>query len=302
MRLSYCKNINIDWIMAHVCRYWPFRMISDERYLKMFYKGYQHRNLNLSNPRTFNEKLQWLKLYDRRPEYTEMSDKYLVRDYVKKKIGEKYLVPLLGVWEHVDEIDYDALPEQFVLKCNHDSGSVCVCKDKETFDFKSAKKKLKKALHTQYYWKSREWNYRNIKRKIVAESYLENDESGDLADYKYFCFDGEPQFIQVDISRFTNHVRNFYDCNWKFIDVEYGCKNDELKVLPKPKEHEEMIKLAKILSVGYPHVRVDFYVCKKQVFFGELTFHHGGGVMPIYPFQYDEQWGKLLNLPKKYGE
>ncbi len=293
------KIFNLPLVATHLCMHWPFNKISDERFLKYSFRAYQDRKLDLENPKSFNEKLQWLKIYDRKDEYTTLTDKYLVREYVKEKIGEKYLIPLLGVWDNAKDIDFDSLPDEFVLKCNHDSGSVVICKDKKTFDKKKAIKKLNKALEIQYFRKSREWNYKNIERKIIAERLMKNnDGEQELTDYKYFCFDGEPKFIQVDTGRFTDHVRNFYDPDWNFIDVKNGCKNDSSIIVPEPKQHKEMLELARKLSLGMAHVRVDFYISNEEILFGELTFHHGGGFMKVEPYEYDLKWGEYLKLPK----
>lgn len=287
-------------LLMHLGRQWPWRhLISDKQFVSLFYRAYHHRPLNLTNPQTFNEKLQWLKLYDRKEEYTQLTDKYLVRQYVKEKIGEQYLVPLLAVWDRPEDINFSKLPNQFVLKCNHDSHSVVICRDKETLDKKAAIKKLLKAFNTQYFWKGREHNYKNIQRKIIAEKYITDQNSDELTDYKYFCFNGIPYFVQVDSNRFTNHTRNFYDIDWNFINVEYGCKNNPFKIDPKPKAHEKILQLASILAAGIPHVRVDFYVLENHIYFGELTFHHGGGGMMVSPQEYDQLWGSYLVLPNK---
>lgn len=284
-------------ILVHMCRYWPFRYISDKKYLELFFKGGQGRKLDIENPKTYTEKLQWLKLYNRKPEYTMMSDKYLVRNYVENKIGEKYLIPLLGVWDSVDEINIDDLPNQFVLKTNHDSGSIIICKDKKIFDWKYARKTLRKALKTQYYWKSREYNYYNINRKIIAEQYMVDKKDGELRDYKFYCFNGEPKFIQVDVGRFSNHIENFYTLQWEFIPVEWGVPNNKDIIKNKPEKLDEMIRLAINLSRGIPHVRVDFYIVNGNVYFGELTFHSSGGIGKIIPELYDYKWGRYLTLP-----
>lgn len=293
------KVLNPNLVLCHLCRYIPFRFISDELYLRIFYEAYQGRKLDLKNPKTFNEKLQWLKLYDRNPLYTDLSDKYKVREFVKKKIGEEYLIPLLGKYSSAEEIDFTKLPNEFVLKCNHDSGSVVICKDKSNIDENTIRKSLNKALKKQYFWKSREYNYRNIERCIIAEQLLKNDGESDVPDYKYFCFWGKPQFIQVDTGRFSNHIRNFYNTNWEYIDVEYGIRNDPSQIMKQPEQHQKMLELAAKLSDGFPHVRVDFYVVSGKVYFGEMTFHHGGGAMKVNPIKYDYEWGKLLDLPKK---
>lgn len=293
---SVKKMFNPWLVLTHTCRYFPFKYLPDKLCLKIFYKAYLDRFPDFKNPKSYNEKLQWLKLYDRNPLYTDLSDKYLVRDYVAKKIGDKYLVPLLGVWDRVEDIDYNSLPGQFVLKCNHDSGSVVICKDKNSFDYAAANKKLKKCLKTQFYWKGREYNYKHINRKIVAEQYMQNLGADELTDYKFFCFDGVPKFIQVDRGRFIDHIRNFYDSDWNYIDVEYGCKNDNSCLDEKPINFDEMLELAKILSEGFVHVRVDFYNANNKVYFGELTFHHGSGFMTLSPEEYDYKWGDYLNL------
>ena len=241
--------------LMYICEKPPFNMISDKKYLEIFFRAYQGYRLDLKAPVTFNEKIQWLKLYDRKPIYTELSDKYLVRDYISRTIGEQYLIPSLGVWTDANDIDFDKLPNQFVLKCNHDSGSIVVCTDKGNFDRAKAIHKLNRALHTDYYWHGREYNYKKIDRRIIAEEYISDDNSDQLTDYKFFCFDGEPRFIQVDVDRFTNHVRNYYDTDWKFIDVTYGCKNDANREVKKPLNFDLMIHLARQLSQNIPHVR-----------------------------------------------
>lgn len=289
---------NPNLLIAHICRHWPFYLVSDEFYLKHFFKAHQGYDLNLHNPKTYNEKLQWLKLFDRNEIYTVLTDKYLVRNYIEDKIGSKYLIPLLGVWDSVEEININNLPNQFVLKCNHDSGSVVICKDKKLFCEEKEFKKLSKALKVNYYWKSREYNYLNIEPKIIAEEYIADADSEELTDYKLFCFNGKVYFTQVDTGRFSNHIRNFYDEDWRFINVSYGCKNDINSIISRPKFYDEMKSLAETLSEGMPHVRVDFYYSKGQIFFGELTFHHGGGVMKIEPKEYDYEWGDLLKLKK----
>ena len=293
------KKINLFWIIRQILRITPLKyLVSDSVYLKIEYRAYLGKRLDFKNPIGFNEKLQWLKIYDRKPEYTMMSDKYKAREYIAEKIGEEYLIPLLGVWNNADDIDFDNLPNCFVLKCNHDSSSVCICKDKASFDKNAAKKKLTKCLKRNFYWKDREDNYKNIEPKIIAEKFMSDDNSDELTDYKYFCFDGQPKFIQVDTGRFTDHIRNFYDADWNFIDVQNGCKNDKSKIIDEPELHHEMLRLARVLSEGIPHIRVDFYVINNRVYFGELTFHHGGGFMTITPNEYDKIWGDYLILPR----
>ncbi len=292
------KNPKI--LLVHIFQKAPFKyVISDESFVKLFYFTYIGKKLDLSNPEGFNEKLQWLKLYDRKDEYSDLTDKLKVRKYVADKIGEEHLVPLLGIWDSAGQIEIDKLPDKFVLKCNHDSASVVICTDKEKFNLEKAQKKLRKALRVDYYYVGREYNYHNIVRKIIAEQYLSNESDGGLTDYKFFCFDGEPKFIQVDTGRFSDHVRNFYTMDWEYINVSYGKPNSINAIIPKPEVFSEMVEYAKILSKGFVHVRVDFYCTGNHVYFGEMTFHHGGGAMIISPEYYDKVWGTYCKLPKK---
>lgn len=290
------KKTLVWLVLFHLTQHFPLCLLPDRLCLDIAFKAYQGYFPNLDAPKTYNEKLQWLKLYDRKELYTVLSDKYLVREYVSKKIGEQYLIPLLGVWDTPQEIPYDKMPKQFVLKCNHDSGSVVICHNKNTLDIEQTNKKLSKALKRKYYLKSREYNYKNINKKIVAEMLMHDQKDKELTDYKFFCFNGVPKFIQVDTGRFSDHVRNFYTTGWDFIDVQYGCKNDRNRILPKPHKLDEMLKLSRILSEELLHVRVDFYISNGKVYFGELTFHHGGGFMQLKPFEYDIEWGKYLTI------
>lgn len=289
-------------IFVHLGWHKPFSSISDEKYNKYCYRAYTGRELNLDDPKTFDEKIQWLILYDRRPEYTDLTDKYKVRSFVADRIGEEHLIPLLGCWDRPEEIPYDELPNQFVLKCNHDSGSVIICTDKNTFDREKANKQLKKQLKQDYYVFSREYNYHGIERKIIAEKYMRDAANGWLTDYKFFCFDGEPKFIQVDTDRFENHIRNFYTTDWEFIDVQCAEPNDPNHLAEKPLALQEMLEIARKLSNGFPHVRVDLYYSEGKIYFGEMTFHHMGGCGRFKPHYYNELWGSYLTLPRKYTE
>lgn len=286
-------------ILVHLARHWPFRYcFSDKRFTELFYRAYQHRPLDLDNPKSFSEKLQWLKLYDHNPRYTQLTDKYLVRDYVKEAIGEQHLIPLLGKWERVDDIDFSLLPSQFVLKCSHDSGSTVICKDKVSFD-KRRLKKLRKRMKFDYYWASREYNYKGIERRILAEKYMLDHDTDDLQDYKVFCFDGTPKFIQVDKNRFGNHTREYYTSEWKPIPVMDAYTNRGQKTTLPPSVLKEMLQIASKLSAGFCHVRIDLYYANGNIYFGEMTFHDGSGGEPIEPFTYDLLWGSYLHLPEK---
>lgn len=272
----------------------------DEVYLKRRFKAEMGKDLDLTKPETFNEKLQWLKLYDRRPEYTMMVDKYLVRRYIADTIGEEYLIPLLGVWDDPEQIDFDALPDRFVLKSNHNSGlGMCICKDKSKLDIPMAKAKLAKGLKQNYYLTGREWPYKNVKPRIIAEEYME-DRNGELQDYKIMCFDGEVKCSFVCSDRFSEkglHV-TFFDLDWNVLPFErhYPARKDGL---PKPAQYEKMLELAQTLSQGIPFVRVDFYEVDGKVYFGELTLYPGCGFEAFSPEEWDHTLGSWITLPEK---
>lgn len=286
-------------LLVHLFKHKPFcYFLSDACWLKMMFFAYHHKKLDLTNPKSYNEKLQWLKLYDRKPEYRMMSDKFAVREYIAKEIGEEHLIPLLGVWNNVEDIDFNSLPNQFVLKCNHDSAGLLICKDKNKLDVEKAKQKLKRCLKRDYFWAGREDNYRVVNKKVIAEKYMTDGDKDELTDYKFFCFDGEPKFIQVDTGRFSRHIRNFYDISWNFIDVQNGCPNDKTHIISPPSKLEQMLEYSRKLARGLVHVRVDLYEMSNEIYFGELTFHHGGGEMDVTPESYDYEWGSYLHLPK----
>ena len=277
------------------------RWISDEIFIKLLYKGHMGKKLNLQNPQTYNEKLQWLKLYDRKDIYTQLVDKYRVREYVKAKIGEEYLIPLLGVWNDPNEIDIDTLPEQFVLKCNHDSGSVIVCRDKKDFDIKKAREHLSRCLSNGTYWYTREWPYKNIQPVVLAEKYMEDDTYHELRDYKFFCFDGVPKAMFIATERLNPDkptAFDFFDMDFNHLPIKQGHPNAD-KIPDKPINFEKMKELSRILSNGFPHVRVDFYEINGKVYFGELTFYHFGGVEPFIPEEWDTKFGEWIKLPER---
>lgn len=240
------------------------------------------KKLNLKAPETYTEKLQWLKLYDRRPEYVKMVDKYEVKKYVADIIGEEYIIPTLGVWDRFEDIDFDALPDQFVLKCTHDSGGLAICKDKSTFDIAAAKEKIEKSLKENYYWHSREWPYKNVNPRIIAEVYMEDETTQELRDYKFFAFDGTVKALFIASERYAAEETkfDFFDENFNHLPFTNGHPN--AKIMPeKPVTFEKMKQLAAKLSAGIPQVRVDFYEVNGKIYFGELTFAHWGGLMPL---------------------
>lgn len=276
------------------------RKLNDEKYIKLRYFLIFGKKLNLDNPQTFNEKINWLKLYDRKPEYTMMADKYRVRKYISSKIGEEHLIPLIGVWKCAEDINFDALPNQFVLKCNHDSGSVIICKNKEKLNIEETRKKLNGSLNSNLFEFGREWAYKDIKPCIIAEQYMADDDD-QLKDYKIFCFDGEPKYVQVDFDRFINHQRNLYTINWEFIDATITYKNNKDFIIKKPDCFEEMLDYARILSKGIPHVRVDFYYVDNKIYFGELTFYHGSGFEKFTPDSLGYEFGKWIHISNVFS-
>lgn len=273
--------------------------MSDKFYVETEWRIVMGYKLDLKNPKTFNEKLQWLKLYDHNPLYTTLVDKLRVKDWVAEKIGPQYVIPTLAVWEKAEDIDISQLPNQFVLKCNHDSGGVIVCKDKSLFDLNSAKEKLNAALNYNYYLHHREWVYKNVKPCVFAEAYMEDTILQDLPDYKFFCFDGVVKALFIATERGSNETEtkfDFFDINFNHIDVTNGHPN--ANVLPrKPISFDKMMKLSSDLSKNIPQVRCDFYEVNGHPYFGELTFYHWGGMVPFNPVSYDEYLGSLVQLP-----
>lgn len=275
--------------------------LPDKVFLNAAFRARFGRKLDLKNPKTFNEKLQWMKLYNRNPVYTMMVDKYLVRNYVREIIGEEYLIPLLGAWDDPDKIDFDKLPMQFVLKCNHNSGlGMCICKDKNKLDIAKVKNDLRKGLKQDYYLTGREWPYKNVPRKIIAEKYMVDESGYELKDYKYYCFDGKVRIVMINSDRMSSleTKANYFDENYQPLDFVWGYEN--AKIPPaKPEKFEEMKSLAEKLSEGIPHVRIDFYQTPQGIFFGEMTFFDGSGFDAIEPIEWDYKIGSWINLPRK---
>ena len=276
------------------------KWMSDEQFLKRMYRTYFGKSLDLKNPRTFNEKLQWLKLYDRKPLYTQMVDKYAVRRYIEEQIGGEYLIPLVGgPWNSFDEIDFDALPEQFVLKCTHDSGGLVICRDKHRLDREAARRKIERSLRRNYYVSSREWPYKDVKPRIIAEAYMEDASTSELRDYKFFCFGGEPKMLFVASDRQTAGEEtkfDFFDMDYNHLDLRNGHPNAAVPP-EKPAQFGLMRELAQKLSQGIPHVRVDLYEVNGRVYFGEMTFYHWSGMVPFDPPEWDERLGSWITLP-----
>ena len=285
-------------------RWW----MPDKWYIELFWEKRFGTTLNLKSPQSYCEKMNWIKLYDRNPIYTIMADKYLVKKFVSDRIGEKYIIPTLAVYKSVNEIDIDKLPNQFVLKCNHDSASTIVCTDKSRFDLEQAKEKLQKAISVQYFYLSREWPYKNIPRRIIAEQYMEPElqydnkgnvlkESEDLWTYKFICTNGKPRIMYVTVKN-DDIWENYYDMDFNALDISSTYRHSTIPV-PKPECWEELKQIATKLTQGIPHVRCDLYVIRGQIFFSEFTFFNWGGWMQLTPEKWNRIIGDWIELPQK---
>ena len=302
-------------------------ILPDKQFLKLKYRMAYGKKLNLDNPQNYNEKLQWLKLYNRNPEYTNLVDKYEVKKYIEKNIGKEYVIPTLGIYKKFEDINFDELPNKFVIKCTHDSGGLVVCKDKEKLDIKLAQKIINKSLKNNYYLKGREWPYKNVKPRIIIEKLMEigNIEKNDstvankeyidaetlqkeqgLLDYKFMCFNGEVKLMFLDIGvigkgigHAKEYYRNVYDEKFELLPVLETRSNYPTKI-NKPKNFSKMVEIAQNLSKGIPHVRVDLYNIDGKIYFGELTFFHGSGLSNYFiPEEWNEKLGNYINLNKK---
>lgn len=279
------------YILRHFCS-------PEKTSYKVFFRrvGYYP---NLNNPKTFNEKIQWLKLNNKHPKLINYVDKAEVKNYVSMKIGAKYIVPTLGIWTNVKDINFETLPNKFVLKCTHDSGGVIICKDKSTVDINKIKRRLKKHLQTNYYYLGFEWPYKNVKPRIIAEPYLEDLEVKEIRDYKFYVFNGKARIMKLATDRnvYTGDVNmDFYDMQFNHLPFTRG-HNNSTKVLNKPYNFELMRDLAEQLAPHEtPFSRIDFFEINKQVYFGEITFYPAGGWVAFDPPEWDTILGNMLNL------
>lgn len=288
------KNKNFRLAILKLLRFVP-----DKTLLKLEFRIKLRKKLDLKNPKTFNEKLQWLKLYNRKDIYTTMVDKIAVKDYVKAAIGEEYAIKTLGVWERFEDIDFDSLPDRFVLKCNHDSGSVLLCRDKATFDKEHARDVLTRGLSSNAYYYGREWPYKNVKPRILAEEFMQDADYDFLPVYKIFCFNGQPKIIQtIQNDKQPDETVDYFDPEWKQMDIRQDFPNSTCPV-GKPEKLEEMLRLAEKLSAGESFLRVDFYVVNGKVYFSEFTFFTDSGFGEFYPPSWDTILGEWVTLPKK---
>lgn len=276
--------------------------LNDAFYLKIIYYQTFNKKLDLSNPKTFNEKLQWLKLYDRNPEYTKMVDKYEVKKYVAEKIGEEYIIPTIGIYDSFEEINFKELPDQFVIKCTHDSGGIVICKDKSNFNIEETRKKINKCMKNNYYRNWREWPYKNVKPRIIIESFMDDGVNSQLVDYKLQCFWGKVDniLVCVDRDKETGVKYHYFDTNWKYLKYcPYPGINEKNINISKPKQLDKMIKIAERLSAGIPEVRIDLYIIHGKIYFGEYTFFTNAGFDTTITSDADIILGEKLKLPIK---
>lgn len=300
--IGYLRNMLHDpgMILSYANAAGALNFLPDEQWIRLFWRVNVGGRIDLDNPQTYNEKLQWLKLYNRRPEYSAMVDKYEVKALVGNKIGFDHIIPTFGVWDRFEDIDFSALPDKFVLKCTHDSGGVVICRDKSSFDFGEAKHILEKSLSHNYYKITREWPYKNVKPRIIAEQYMDDGSKGALRDYKVLCFDGEPKLIELHKNRFTDHhTQDFYDTGWVRQSITQCGEPLSEELEPKPALLEQMLALSRVLAEGIPHIRVDWYMIENQIYFGELTFFDASGFDPFDDPADDRMLGSWITLPEK---
>ena len=285
-------------ILRHGLNCGWFDSFSDEAYIKLKYRTFLNKKPNLRAPVSFNEKLQWLKLHDRKEIYSSLVDKASVKELVGAQIGEEYIIPTLGVWNDVDGIDLESLPDKFVLKATHDSGGIVICKDKASLDWEAAKDKLRKSLSRDYYLKSREWPYKNVQRRIMAEQYMETVGEDGLNDYKFFCFNGNVEMVLVCKNRFsdTGLTEDFFSKKWEHLDIRRPHHPNSTDAIPKPEQLDLMLELSERLAGDISFVRVDFYEINLRVYFGEMTFFPASGFEGFEPEGVDEMLGDKLVL------
>lgn len=287
--LRMVKEDKLHWLPDKLFLSWMFR-------IKMGYR------INWENPVTFDEKVNWIKLYNRNPLYTKLVDKYAVKQYVSEKIGAEHVVPTLGVWDKFDDIDFDSLPNQFVLKCTHDSGGLVVCKDKSKLDLEKARENIEKSLKRNYYYKWREWPYKNVRPRILAEKYLEDSVDNELRDYKFHTFNGEPRIMLIASNRHVKEKKgfDFFDMDLKPLELrDISVPNSPLGRPHPPKNFDQMRQFCRVLAKDFPCVRVDFYEVNGHVYFGEMTFFDDAGFMRNTPSTWEKEWGDMVSLPPK---
>ena len=291
---------NPFYFFCYATRKGFINFLPDKVCLSLVYRGAYGRKLNLDNPTRYSEKLQWIKLYDRCPLYSKLVDKYEVKSYVSERIGEEYIIPTLGVWNSFDDISFENLPEQFVLKCTHDSGGLVICTDKKQLNIDNARTKINKSLKTNYYKLFREWPYKNVTPRIVAEKFMVDNATGELRDYKFYCFDGVVRALGIYSDRGAGKTTkaDYFDRDFNWLDLKWGYEH-AIERPEKPSLYDKMIEIAESLSQGFPEVRVDLYLCNNRVYFGELTFFHNAGFCSIHPESWEKTLGGWIKLPRE---
>ena len=291
------KSLQTSRILISLARRGLLQWLSDEKYLEIVYYLRFHERINWEKPQRFNEKLQWLKLNNRKAMLTKLADKSEVKDYIKKEIGEEYIIPTISVFNKFEEIDFSTLPNQFVIKCTHDSGGLAIVSDKNTLDIPKIKKKINTSLRRNYYWAGREWPYKDIKPRILVEEYVNDNTINELRDYKFFCFSGKVAFFKIDYDRFTKHKANYYSPEGVLLEMgEAKIPPDKNRVIKLPNRLDEMLAISEKLSRGFPFLRVDLYEANDSIYFGELTFYPDSGFGKFVPDSADFDIGRLLKL------
>lgn len=294
------KYVQKPWkLICDINNYDNYRfahLIPDKLYLKCLFRKYMGQKLNLSSPVTFNEKLQWLKLHDRKPEYATMADKAEVKKYIAEKLGEDFLIPTIGIYDSVNDVPFDTLPENFVIKCTHDSGSTFICKKNSGFHTEHIKRELSSKLKKDFYWFGREWSYKGIRPRIIVEEFIPDKDGNSPVDYKFFCFNGKMEVFKIDYNRFTKRAANYYDKNCKYLNFgKIKSIPDPSIKLELPENFEEMVEITEKLSEGIPFLRVDLYSVNNHIYFGELTFYPSSGI-EHFTNDGDIFMGKLLDI------
>ena len=286
--------------MFNFIKYVLRRTLPDKLFIKLMFWGIMGYKLDLKNPKDYNEKLQWLKLYDRNPEYTKLVDKYEVREYIKETIGKDYLIPIYGVYKNFSEIVFEDLPKSFVIKATHTSGDVIIVKDKNKLNYKKLKRTIRKWLKSNHFYYSREWPYKDVKPRIIIEKLMVDKINDDLMDYKFLCFNGEPKYIEVMSDRFGEggHKVNYFNLNWEKVDIKRKNRLSNNKNIKKPANLNRMIEISRVLSKNKRFSRIDLYNINGKIYFGEITFYPGGGHILFENNETSRHLGNLIDLNK----
>ena len=291
------KKSFFDRLVLSLNNHGLLNWMSDEANIRLVYKAQIGEKLNLKNPTRFNEKMQWMKLYDRDPRYCRLADKWDVRAYVKETVGEEYLIPAYGVWDRFSDIDFSVLPDRFVVKCTHDSGSVWICGDKSKADLEYENRYFTKRLKRGGFYYGREWPYKDLKPRLIAEKHMIDRETGDLRDYKIHCFGGKARCILVCSDRHTSGLKeDWYTPEWEHLPIRRPTHRNTDNGIPKPEKLEQMIRLAEKLAAGLRFARVDFYLVDGRIYFGEITFFPTSGYTRFVPDEYDRILGDWITL------